>query len=60
MQVPVACISSSVLTFFERFVCLFFLLFSVFFKVNSVFFVHNEFQQCSACNVTIERRYLGR
>jgi len=43
VQVPVACISSSVLTFFKRFVCLvFFIIFCFFFKINSGVFVHNR------------------
>ena len=40
MQVPVACFSSLILTFFKHFVCLFF--FCFFFKVNSGVFLHSR------------------
>jgi len=43
VQVPVAHISSLVLTFFKHFVCLgFFIYFLFFFKVNSGVFHHNR------------------
>ena len=43
MQVPVACFSNLVLTFFKHFVCLvFFIIFWFFFKVKSGVFLHNR------------------
>jgi len=42
VQLPVAYVSSSVLTFLKHFVFLFFFIFCFFLKVNSVFFLHNR------------------